>query len=127
MVDGRWEATDDFTRAVQMVYLNNADGTFRRATESDVGPLATRAVVLGPMSLADYDNDGYLDLSTCTEGLNPEPEQVAYLYRGGPDGKFTLVGEDVGINRPLGPWLPAGYYPVPWGRSWVDYDQRRAS
>jgi enediyne biosynthesis protein E4 len=120
---GLWVSTNDYTRAVQMIYLNSQDGIFRRATESDIGPIANTAVAgLGPMSLADYDNDGYLDIYLC-EGIERDPEKAAYLYRGGPDGRFTLVGEDAGINRPLGPWLPGGYYPFPWGVSWVDYDE----
>jgi len=57
------------------------------------------------------------------EGVDRNPEKAAYLYRGGPEGKFTLVGQDVGINRPLGPWLSYGWYPYPWAVSWVDYDQ----
>jgi len=118
--EGRWVSINDFTRAVPMVYLNNQDGTFRRATEDDIGPLASTAVLQEPMCLADYDNDGYLDVYMY-DAVYPDPEKVGYLYRGGPDGKFTLVSEDVGINRPLGPWLPGGYYLGPWGVSWVDY------
>ena len=121
--EGHWVSTNDIQRAVPMVYLNNQDGTFRRATEADIGPLAGTAVQGGaPMRLADYDNDGYLDVYMY-DGNDPDPEKAAYLYRGGPDGKFTLVSEDAGINRPLGPWLSGGYYPYPWGVSWVDYDQ----
>jgi hypothetical protein len=120
--EGRWVSTNNYTRAVLMVYLNNQDGTFRRATEADIGPLASTAVFQKPMCLAAYDNDGFLDVYM-HDGVDPDPEKGACLYRGGPDGKFTLVREDVGINRPLGPWLPGGYYPYPWGVSWVDYDQ----
>jgi hypothetical protein len=72
--EGRWGATNDYQRAVLLGYLNNRDGTFRRATVRDIGPLASTAIVgLGPMSLVDYDNDGYLDVYTSKKR---EPEWI---------------------------------------------------
>jgi hypothetical protein len=119
--DGDWISTDDYRRDVVMVYLNDQHSGFRRATETDIGPAATTTLIGTPITLADYDNDGYLDVYLY-EGLDSDPEKVAYLYRGGADGRFTLVSEDVGINRPLGPWTTLGYL-FPWGISWVDYDR----
>jgi enediyne biosynthesis protein E4 len=123
ILDGYYNTASDFQRAVPMVYLNNRDGTFRRAGEAEIGPLASQAAVAQPFSLADYDNDGYLDVYLIDFG-HPNPQRVAYLYRGGADGRFTLVSEDVGINRPLSLWMPAwDAYVAPWGVSWVDYDR----
>jgi hypothetical protein len=119
--EGAFNSIDDYQRDAVMVYLNDQHGSFRRATEVDIGALATTALSGTPISLADYDNDGCLDVYLY-EGLDPNPEKAAYLYHGGADGRFTLVSEDVGINRPLVPWTEWGYL-GPWGISWVDYDQ----
>jgi hypothetical protein len=123
ILDGFYNSGSDYQRAVPMIYLNNRDGTFRRAGEADIGPLATQLAMAQPFSLADYDNDGYLDVYLVDFG-DPNPEKAAYLYHGGADGRFTLMSEDVGVNRPLSPWMPAwNVYVVPWGVSWVDYDR----
>ena len=105
-----WNNARVTAREAPLVFLNNQDGTFRRASEADIGPLATSKTASGMAVLADYDNDGYLDfyqsawLETCQ------------LWRGGPDGKFTLVTEDVGPNIQF-------YGQGTWGYSWADYNR----
>ena len=98
------------TRAVPQVYLNNRDGTFRRATEADIGPLATSATAGGVVALADYDNDGYLDF------YQNAWLETHLLWRGGPDGRFTLVPENVGPNIKFEGQGTGGY-------AWADYDR----
>ncbi|MHB1309865.1 MAG: FG-GAP-like repeat-containing protein, partial [Limisphaerales bacterium] len=95
---------------VPLVYLNNQDGTFRRATEADIGPLATSAVAGGMANWADYDNDGRLDF------FQQAWIEPCGVFRGELDGKFSRVTADIGINQPLAGWGP-------WGYSWVDYDR----
>jgi hypothetical protein len=102
-----WSAGRPTSRAVPQVYLNNRDGTFRRATEADIGPLATSATAGGTVALVDYDNDGYLDF------YQNAWFETCRLWRGGPNGRFTLVTEDVGPNVHF-------HGEGTWGYSWAD-------
>ena len=109
-LDEYWPTAEVLERKVPLVYLNSQDGTFRRALEADIGPLATSEVAGAMANWADYDNDGRLDYF---QEAWLEPCRV---FRGEPDGKFSLVTADIGINQPLPGWGP-------WGYSWVDYDR----
>ena len=97
-------------RAVPLVYINNRDGTFRRASQAEIGPLATTAVAGGMAVWADYDNDGYLDFFQQTW------LEANRLWRGGVEGRFSLVTSNVGPNIKFAGWGS-------WGYSWADYDR----
>jgi enediyne biosynthesis protein E4 len=106
-----WNRGQPSTRAVPQVYLNNRGGsTFRRATEDDIGPLATSATAGGTVALADYDNDGYLDF------YQNAWFETCRLWRGGPNGRFTLVTENIGPNVIF-------HGEGTWGYAWGDYDR----
>jgi enediyne biosynthesis protein E4 len=94
--------------AVPLIFINQQNGTFRRAGVAEVGPLAQSAMIGGMAGWGDYDNDGYLDFYQSREenGLHS-------VWRGLANGQFTLVTDSIGINE-VGDT---------WGYSWVDYDQ----
>lgn len=89
------------------LYKNNGDGTF-----TDVSVEAgIQYAGQDPMtaSVADFDNDGDLDLYFSNTGI---PGKDPKLLRNNGDGTFTDVAASHGLN--LQHWT--------WGGLWVDYD-----
>ena len=90
-------------------YINNHDGTFRKATEE----LGLGGPELGFSCWSwDYDNDGYLDilatsyqsnLSACVDGLIGKEQSLATtkLFRNQDGKKFIDVTEKVGLDLVL--------------------------
>lgn len=104
-----WDRAQVTAREAPCVFINNQDGTFRRASEMDIGPLAASKTASGMAVLADYDNDGYLDF------YQNAWFETCRLWRGGPDGKFTLVTDEIGPNVHFNG-------EGTWGYSWADFN-----
>lgn len=95
--------------AGNQLYHNNHDGTFTDVTEkAGLG----RAGWGQGVAVADYDNDGYLDLFVTYWGDNA-------LYRNNHDGTFTDVAGKVGLIPNPAPPYPYWYA----GSTWLDYDR----
>ena len=95
---------------------NNGDGTFSDVTR-DAG-LALPAYPSQSAAWADYDNDGDLDLFSCSESMPEAPEPGAalifpsQLLRNDGDGTFTDVANEAGVAN-------LRYCK---GSAWGDYD-----
>ncbi len=95
---------------------NNGDGTFSDVTR-DAG-LALPAYPSQSAAWADYDNDGNLDLFSCSESMPESPEVGAAiifpsrLFRNDGDGAFTDVADAAGVAN-------LRYCK---GSAWGDYD-----
>ncbi|MEZ4987062.1 MAG: FG-GAP-like repeat-containing protein [Saprospiraceae bacterium] len=87
---------------------NNGDGTFSQA-----GPAAQADIAIDAMSVsvADYNNDGYLDIY-CTN----IPDGNALLHNNGPDdqGQYTFTERGIAAG--------VGFFGNAWGASWLDAD-----
>jgi hypothetical protein len=75
------------TNALQLSFLyhNLGNGNFEKIT---TGPLATTPAGLNSAALADYDNDGNLDLFTCGEGTGSAPQKRTLWHNDG-KGNFS--------------------------------------
>ncbi|MCH7761368.1 CRTAC1 family protein, partial [candidate division TA06 bacterium] len=71
-----------------VLYRNNGDGTFTDITETT--GLGETGYGMG-VAVADYDNDGYLDLFLANFGTN-------HLYHNNGDGTFTDVTQKAGVG-----------------------------
>lgn len=96
---------------------NRGDGTFEDATEeTGAGGPISNADLVGDgkskiVSIADFDGDGFLDLTSASSTL---PSPGAYLLRGRGDGTFEDITEASGIlTHPVG---------NPCAVLWSDYD-----
>ena len=95
---------------------NNGDGTFADVTRA--AGLALPAYPSQSAAWADYDNDGDLDLFSCSESMPETPEVGAAiifpsrLFRNEGDGTFTDVTSAAGVAN-------LRYCK---GSSWGDYD-----
>ncbi|GIX07656.1 MAG: hypothetical protein KatS3mg115_2059 [Candidatus Poribacteria bacterium] len=91
-------------------YRNRGDGTFEEMGFAAGIALGDDAVMGNSMGfdLADYDNDGWLDLLV----TNFE-EQTTVLHRNDGDGFFTDVSYLVGNRRPLAANVELGGVPSP--------------
>ena len=95
---------------------NNGDGTFTDVTRE--AGLALPAYPSQSAAWADYDNDGDLDLFSCSESMPESPEDgaaIVYpsrLFRSNGDGAFTDVADAAGVAN-------LRYCK---GSAWGDYD-----
>ena len=107
MMRGGWMGSKGRMR--MSLLRNNGDGTFSDVTRQ--ANLARPAYPSQAASWADYDNDGDLDLFSCSEseGQFQFPSQ---LYRNEGDGTFTDVAYQAGVQN-------MRYCK---GTSWGDYD-----
>ena len=90
------------------LYRNNGDGTFTDATSASGIEIGSRKGV----AVADYNNDGYLDMYVTGCSGNPIP---GALYRNNGNGTFTnvtSVSGNPGLQQ-YGNW---------WGNDFLDYD-----
>jgi enediyne biosynthesis protein E4 len=87
------------------LYKNNRDGTFTDVTEK--AGLVRHGWGQG-VCVADYDNDGNLDLFVTYYGKN-------VLYRNNGNGTFTDVTREAGLLQPEDHWNT--------GAAFVDYDR----
>ncbi len=87
------------------LFHNNRDGTFTDVSNS--AGLAGDAANGTGAAWADYDNDGYLDVSVGNLG------QPSFLYRNNGDGVFTDVAGSAGV---AGPYYTGGAV------AWADID-----
>ena len=78
--------------AANVLYRNNADGTFTNTAET--AGVANTGNSLGT-AWGDYDKDGYIDLHVVNFG------QSNVLYRNNGDGTFTDVTPTTGMNIPV--------------------------
>ena len=95
---------------------NNGDGTFSDVTRE--AGLALPAYPSQSATWADYDNDGDLDLFSCSESMPEAPEEGAAvifpsrLFQNNGDGTFTDVASEAGVTN-------LRYCK---GSAWGDYD-----
>ena len=95
---------------------NDGDGTFSDVTRE--AGLALPAYPSQSAAWADYDNDGDLDLFSCSESMSESPEVGAAivfpsrLFRSNGDGTFTDVADTAGVAN-------LRYCK---GSAWGDYD-----
>jgi enediyne biosynthesis protein E4 len=75
---------------VNRLYLNCGDGTFASA---DGGDLTLPCLAYAWGGLADYDNDGWLDVLVCSAGASSDC-RTNLLYHGRGDGTFSLVTDN---------------------------------
>ncbi|MEZ6242484.1 MAG: CRTAC1 family protein [Phycisphaerales bacterium] len=97
------------------LYINNGDGTFTDEAESWGVALEHLG---GGASVADYDNDGDLDIFVTSMGTDPL-DLLAHsqiLYRNNGDHTFTNVAAQAGVQT-TSPDRPDGF-----GSAWGDYD-----
>lgn len=104
---------DDSVFSTQNVlYRNNGDGTFTDVTK-EAGLLGPTGYGQG-VSVADYNNDGWLDLYITAIGGN-------HLFRNNGDGTFTDVTREAGVADQFLPGLPKMQC-WPTSSAWGDYD-----
>lgn len=95
---------------------NEGDGTFSDVTRE--AGLALPAYPSQSAAWVDYDNDGDLDLFSCSESMPEAPEEGAAiifpsrLFRNNGDGTFTDVADVAGVTN----------LKYCKGSSWGDYD-----
>jgi hypothetical protein len=97
-----------------LLYRNNGDGTFRKMTAAEVGPIVSDAAVNDYTVWADVDNDGWPELCrniapACCGGGVSWTNEIWHLDG---EGKFYLM--DIGEMK-----KGTGLYTFP---SWADYD-----
>lgn len=95
--------------ATNRLYRNNRDGTFTDVTDK----AGLRRTGWGQgVSVADYNNDGRLDIFVTYWGENA-------LYRNNGDGTFTDVAATAGLTPKVKPPYPLWYS----GATFIDYDR----
>jgi hypothetical protein len=90
------------------IFCNNGDGTFRDATEKSLG-FDTRKGMNA--EVADYDNDGWLDVYV-TNITDEYMKECNMLWHNNGDGTFTDVSKETGTCDTL--WG--------WGAKFADFD-----
>ena len=88
------------------LYTNNGDGTF---TDISISSGITENTRCRCVSMADYDNDGLLDLYTVTFGTTTPPNR---LYHNNGDGTFTDTAQ----------YTPASANSNGNSATWADFD-----
>ncbi len=86
------------TRAPNLLYINQGDGTFREMAHAYGLDVADSSVMA---AFCDYDRDGWLDLYLTTNVLDISKHpngQRGYLFHHNRDGTFTNVTESAGIS-----------------------------
>lgn len=91
------------------LFINNTDGTFTRVTETSGVDLYLDAM---GASVADYNQDGYLDIYVGNNPLNPGNA----FYENNGDGTFTNIAPAMGLD--FGPSSELST----WGAMWMDYN-----
>jgi len=91
-----------------LFYQNNGDGTFARI---NTGNLVALSDYYSGSAVADYDNDGHLDLLVAAGAVAPS-SRIPYLYNNNGDGTFNRVFDGVVSAQ-------RGFLVVP---AWADYD-----
>jgi len=94
---------NDRTISPNVLFLNNADGTFTDASVSSNSDVAVFAMT---STIGDMDNDRDLDI---------------YVTNGSP-GNHLLKNTNNGIFEDLFPNSGAEIFQTCWGANWVDYD-----
>ncbi len=104
------------------LFINNQDGTFTdHASEWGIdGPFHSYGA-----SVADFNNDGFLDVYITSFGpahLPPQAGKLMLMMNNGPDihgqWSFTDVAQSAGVHR----LLPNNNAPEGSGSAWGDYD-----
>jgi hypothetical protein len=90
------------------MFLNNHDGTFREVTETAIGFDTKKGM---NAELADYDNDGWLDVYV-TNITDDYMHECNMLWHNNHDGTFTDVSKETGTCNTL--WG--------WGAKFADFD-----
>ncbi len=92
------------------MYRNNGDGTFTDVTQAT----GTAVPEQDPMtaSVADFDNDGDLDIYMTNTGVFAFIEKRGMLMVNNGDGTFTERAGELGVD--IWTWS--------WGATWVDVD-----
>ena len=93
--------------APNLLYHNDGSGAFHQITS---GSIVTDSAATLAVGLADFDNDGFLDLFAST--FDPNANSPCYLYKNNGDGTFTSV-----TQGPLVTDLGSSS-----GFAWGDYD-----
>ncbi|HSR51911.1 MAG TPA: CRTAC1 family protein [Acidobacteriota bacterium] len=91
------------------LYFNNGDGTFSDATEEGLGGLDTKKGMNA--EVADYDNDGWLDVYV-TNITDEYMKECNMLWHNNGDGTFTDLSKETGTCNTL--WG--------WGAKFADFD-----
>ncbi len=97
------------------LFINNGDGTF---TDEAAAWGVDLSHLGGGASVADYDNDGDLDIFITSMGIDPLSllADSHVLYRNNGDNTFTNVAAAAGVRR-TSPDRPDAF-----GSAWGDYD-----
>jgi hypothetical protein len=90
------------------IFCNNGDGTFRDATEKSLGFDTKKGM---NAEVADYDNDGWLDVYV-TNITDEYMKECNMLWHNNGDGTFTDVSKETGTCDTL--WG--------WGAKFADFD-----
>jgi hypothetical protein len=82
------------------IFFNNGDGTFREMTEKSIGFDTKKGM---NAEIADYDNDGYLDIFV-TNIYDEYMKECNMLWHNNHDGTFTDVSRETGTCVALWGW-----------------------
>jgi hypothetical protein len=93
LVSSGWQDATGVNAPIQ-VRLNKGDGTFEPA----LALAGSGSGYSGPVAIADFDDDGHLDLAAC-QGPAYGARGLVTLWRGGGTGRFDPAGE-VMVNQP---------------------------
>jgi enediyne biosynthesis protein E4 len=98
--DGRQDVYLAGDYGTDRLYMNQGNGTFKDVTEEAIG-FDTRKGM--NVDVADYDNDGWLDLYT-TNIFDEYMKECAMLWHNNGDGTFTDLSRETGTCDTLWGW-----------------------